>query len=152
MLLNSFGPTLSAQWNCVLPIQWRFYHPLRISATIRLSKERFSMPNTTADPPVLSQGFQPSKRVPASQDGKAYLRPHRWDIHHLAPRLSLLRDPFKTRQALINSDILFSHGLNKVQLYNLYVSLQSVNPSPKIKRVSKAVEPQAQVSANVSLF
>lgn len=39
---------------------------------------------------------------------------------------------------LINSDVQFSQRMNKAQLYDLYVSLQSVNLSPKSTSAYKA--------------
>ncbi|XP_048031305.1 formin-like protein 7 [Megalobrama amblycephala] len=104
--------------------------------------------DTATEPPVPSRGRRPSRaasrtprrrglpspppsRHPPSSSASSYTSAHptipaieKWTVLGL-------------RQALISADVHFSRRMNKAELYNLYVSLQSAFPSPKSTPLSK---------------
>ncbi|XDV39233.1 hypothetical protein PO909_008497, partial [Leuciscus waleckii] len=83
-----------------------------------------------ASPRLHRRGIKiPPQHLPIAQPSHQFHPPGKWIVIGL-------------RQALINSDVQFSRKMNKAELYNHYVSLQSANLSPKSTPAPKTANRQ----------
>lgn len=80
----------------------------------------------------------PPARQPTSSPASSY--------HSAIPTIPQIRKwtVVVLRQALINSDMQFLRRMNKAELYDLYVTLQSANLSPKSTPASKTANRQSK--------
>ncbi len=98
------------------------------------SRGRRSTLLATSSPRRRGQSSPPSARPPTASPASSYRSAgssipliEKWTV------LSL-------RQALINSDVQFSRGMNKAELYDLYITLRSANLMPKSTAASKTAK------------